>query len=118
VRPTLPGLVLSTPRRFDDERGSFRELWNSERADETGLPRVFVQTNHSRSVRDVLRGLHFQRRWPQGKWVTVIRGEVLDVVVDLRGDVVVGAGRPGHAERCVFEFPEFSPDLLREGDRG
>lgn len=100
MRPTLPGLVLSTPRRFDDERGSFRELWNSERAEETGLPRVFVQTNHSRSVRDVLRGLHFQRRWPQGKWVTVIRGEILDVVVDLRA----GSGTFGQAE--AFELGE------------
>ncbi|MFZ4737469.1 MAG: dTDP-4-dehydrorhamnose 3,5-epimerase [Bradymonadia bacterium] len=80
----LPGLILLAPRRFEDDRGYFRELWNLERAAEQGLPETFVQTNHSRSERDVLRGLHFQRTHPQGKCVTVVRGDVLDVVVDLR----------------------------------
>ncbi len=119
--PILAGLVLFAPRRFDDERGSFRELWNSERADETGLPRVFVQTNHSQSVRDVLRGLHFQRRWPQGKWVTVIRGEILDVVVDLRASSSTfgqaAAFELGEAEgRALYVPPGFAHGFLVRSD--
>jgi dTDP-4-dehydrorhamnose 3,5-epimerase len=92
----LPGLILLAPRRFEDDRGYFRELWNLERAAELGLPEAFVQTNHSRSVCGVLRGLHFQRRHPQGKCVTVVRGDVLDVVVDLR------AGSPTFGESAAF----------------
>ncbi len=82
--PLLPGLVLNVPRRFGDDRGEFREVWNATRVVETGLPPTFVQVNHSRSIRNTLRGLHFQRRHPQGKLVSVIAGAILDVAVDLR----------------------------------
>lgn len=114
---TLAGVVLSAPRRFDDERGFFRELWNAERSAETGLPCAFVQTNHSRSVRNVLRGMHFQRRWPQGKWVTVIRGEILDVVVDLRpGSATFGCSAAfelGEAEgRALYVPPGLAHGFL------
>lgn len=83
-RVNLTGAVVSSPRRFDDVRGFSRELWNAECWAENGLlPRTFVQANDPRSVRDVLRGMDLQRRRPQGTWVTVIRGEILAVVVDL-----------------------------------
>lgn len=80
----LPGLVLHAPARFGDARGAFREVWNTGRAAPMGLPVAFAQVNHSSSARGVLRGLHFQRRHPQGKLVTVVTGAIWDVAVDLR----------------------------------
>ena len=86
VRPTaIPGLVILEPRVFGDARGWFFESYS--RRDLTaalGRPVDFVQDNHSRSARGVLRGLHYQRPFPQGKLVRVGRGEVFDVAVDLR----------------------------------
>lgn len=81
----LPGLLLIQPRVFGDERGFFFESFN-ERAwrELTGLERSFVQHNHSRSARNVVRGLHYQIRQPQGKLVRVISGEIFDVAVDIR----------------------------------
>lgn len=81
----LPGLLLIQPKIFGDERGFFFESFN-ERAwrELTGLERSFVQHNHSRSARNVVRGLHYQIRQPQGKLVRVISGEVFDVAVDIR----------------------------------
>lgn len=81
----LPGLLLIQPKLFGDERGFFFESFN-ERAwrELTGLERSFVQHNHSRSARNVVRGLHYQIRQPQGKLVRVISGEVFDVAVDIR----------------------------------
>lgn len=82
----LPGVVLLRPRVFGDSRGFFLESW-SERDFASLLPGVrFVQENHSRSRRGVLRGLHFQNPFPQGKLIRVVRGRVFDVVVDLRRD--------------------------------
>lgn len=86
VTPTaIPEVLLIEPRVFGDERGFFFESYN-ERAwqQATGLDTRFVQHNHSRSGRHVLRGLHYQIRQPQGKLVRVVRGEVFDVAVDLR----------------------------------
>jgi dTDP-4-dehydrorhamnose 3,5-epimerase len=86
VTPTdLPGVLLLEPKVFGDERGFFFESFNARdfRA-ATGVDTPFVQDNHSRSVRGVLRGIHYQIRHPQGKLVRVIEGEVFDVVVDLR----------------------------------
>ncbi len=86
VRETaLAGVFEITPRRFQDERGFFLERYNEARYRAHGLDAVFVQDNHSRSARGTLRGLHFQRRHPQGKLVECLRGVVYDVVVDLRG---------------------------------
>ena len=85
----LPGVLLVEPRVHRDERGFFLETFHAARfADlaDRGLPTRIVQTNHSRSTRDVLRGLHFQRTRPQGKLVSVIRGEIFDVAVDVRAD--------------------------------
>ncbi len=81
----VPGVVVMEPKVFGDERGFFFESFNARRFREaTGIDANFVQDNHSRSSRNVLRGLHYQIRQPQGKLVRVIAGEVLDVAVDLR----------------------------------
>jgi dTDP-4-dehydrorhamnose 3,5-epimerase len=77
-------VLLIEPRVFEDDRGFFLESFNAGRFSEHGLPNVFPQENHSRSRRGVLRGLHYQLRRPQGKLVTVVRGEVFDVAVDIR----------------------------------
>jgi dTDP-4-dehydrorhamnose 3,5-epimerase len=81
---TIPGVLLLEPRVHSDARGFFFESYNRRTLAEAGVPAEFVQDNHSRSVRDVLRGLHYQVRQPQGKLVRVVAGEVLDVAVDLR----------------------------------
>jgi dTDP-4-dehydrorhamnose 3,5-epimerase len=81
----LPGVLVIEPDVFGDARGFFLETWNRERYLQAGFPDVgFVQDNHSRSGRGVLRGLHFQLRHPQGKLVQVVRGAVFDVAVDIR----------------------------------
>ena len=80
----LPGVLVVEPRVFGDDRGFLVETYSAARFAEHGLPTTFVQDNHSRSARGVLRGLHYQRRNPQGKLVFVVRGEVWDVAVDIR----------------------------------
>lgn len=81
----IPDVLLIEPKIFGDERGFFFESFNQARFEEAiGQPVRFVQDNHSRSVRNVLRGLHYQIQQPQGKLVRVVQGEVFDVAVDLR----------------------------------
>jgi len=81
----IPDVLLLEPTIYEDERGFFFESFNQKRfADATGLNIRFVQDNHSRSVKRVLRGLHYQIRRPQGKLLRVTAGEVFDVAVDLR----------------------------------
>lgn len=82
----LADCLLLEPRVFGDERGFFLESWNERVFAEIGLDVHFVQDNHSRSRRGILRGLHYQVRQPQGKLVWVVTGEVFDVAVDLRRD--------------------------------
>ena len=85
IATAIPDVLVVEPRVFGDERGFFFESFNQKRWLElTGLAVNFVQHNHSRSGRHVLRGLHYQIRQPQGKLVRVIRGEVFDVAVDIR----------------------------------
>ena len=85
VTPTaLPEVLLIEPRVFGDDRGFFYESWNRRAFAAAGIDVDFVQDNHSRSRRNVLRGLHYQVRNVQGKLVRVTAGEVWDVVVDLR----------------------------------
>lgn len=85
VIPTeLPGVVVIEPRVFGDARGLFFESWSAERYAAAGIGAPFVQDNVSVSPRGVLRGLHYQWPKPQGKLVGVLRGEVFDVVVDVR----------------------------------
>ena len=81
----LKGCLIIEPRVFGDERGFFLETFQAVRYEqEAGIDLPFVQDNHSRSARGVLRGLHFQKTKPQGKLVRVVRGEVYDVAVDIR----------------------------------
>lgn len=93
----IPGLIVIEPKVFADARGFFMETWQEQVFRDHGLDVHFVQDNHSRSARGVLRGLHYQVQRPQGKLVRVVVGEVFDVAVDLR------AGSPTfgrwHAER-------------------
>lgn len=82
----IEGLKIITPKVFGDERGYFYETYQYEDYKAAGIPEVFVQDNQSASKKGVLRGLHFQKEFPQDKLVRVIRGEVFDVAVDLRQD--------------------------------
>ncbi len=85
LTPTeIPDVLLVEPRVFGDERGFFYESYNRRELASAGLDAEFVQDNHSRSARGVLRGLHYQIQHPQGKLVRVTAGEVFDVVVDMR----------------------------------
>ncbi len=84
VDTALPGVKLIEPRVFGDDRGFFLETWNARAFADAGLDLHFVQDNHSRSARGVLRGLHFQIVNPQGKLVRVTAGAVFDVAVDVR----------------------------------
>jgi dTDP-4-dehydrorhamnose 3,5-epimerase len=80
----LPGVVLVEPTVFSDPRGFFMETYHAPKFAEAGISEAFVQDNHSRSVQDTLRGLHYQIERPQGKLVRVVAGEVFDVAVDIR----------------------------------
>ncbi|MFM2484507.1 dTDP-4-dehydrorhamnose 3,5-epimerase [Celerinatantimonas yamalensis] len=85
IQTTLDGCVIIEPQVFGDHRGFFLETFQAKRyADEAGIIQPFVQDNHSRSTKGVLRGLHFQKTKPQGKLVRVVSGEVFDVAVDIR----------------------------------
>lgn len=83
IETALPGVLIIEPKVFGDQRGFFIETFQVERYREAGIELPFVQDNHSRSPRGVLRGLHFQRTRPQGKLVSVSRGAVYDVAVDI-----------------------------------
>jgi dTDP-4-dehydrorhamnose 3,5-epimerase len=85
VNPTrFPEVLLLEPRVFGDARGFFFESWNERELERTGIRARFVQDNHSRSGRGVLRGLHYQIRQPQGKLIRVVAGEIFEVAVDIR----------------------------------
>jgi dTDP-4-dehydrorhamnose 3,5-epimerase len=85
IHPTeIPNVVVLEPKVFEDQRGFFMEIYRKSLFRELGVDVDFVQDNHSRSVKNTLRGLHYQIHNPQGKLVRVIRGEVFDVAVDLR----------------------------------
>ncbi len=85
IPQAIPEVLLLEPRVFGDERGFFFESFNQRQFEEAvGRSVSFVQDNHSRSVRNVLRGLHYQVQQPQGKLVRVVQGEVFDVAVDIR----------------------------------
>ena len=82
----IEGLCVITPALHGDSRGYFMETYSARDMEEAGLDIVFVQDNQSMSTKGVLRGLHFQKHFPQTKLVRVIKGEVFDVAVDLRAD--------------------------------
>jgi len=80
----IPDVLVIEPDLFGDERGFFKETWHAEKYQARGINLPFVQDNHSRSSRGVLRGLHYQLKQPQGKLVRVTSGAVFDVAVDIR----------------------------------
>src|SRR5436305_380724 len=84
IPTSIPDVKIVEPRVFGDDRGFFYESWNARTLAEAGIDATFVQDNHSRSTRGVLRGLHYQIEHAQGKLVRAVTGEVFDVVVDLR----------------------------------
>src|SRR6476469_5914045 len=85
IRTDLPDVIIIEPTVFGDERGFFFESFNERKfRDLTGVDANFVQDNHSKSVKGVLRGLHYQLQQTQGKLVRVVAGSVLDVAVDIR----------------------------------
>lgn len=86
IETKIPDVKIIEPKVFGDERGFFMETWNERAFREAGIDTNFVQDNHSRSIKNTLRGLHYQIKQPQGKLVRVTRGEVFDVAVDLRGN--------------------------------
>lgn len=84
IETAIPGVLIIEPKVFGDDRGFFLESWSAKTFGEAGLDLAFVQDNHSRSSRGVLRGMHYQRPNPQGKLVRVTAGAVYDVAVDMR----------------------------------
>ncbi|MBR1482591.1 MAG: dTDP-4-dehydrorhamnose 3,5-epimerase [Ruminococcus sp.] len=86
TKAPIEGLYIIEPTVHGDSRGYFMETYNQKDMREAGLDMVFVQDNQSKSKKGVLRGLHFQKQYPQGKLVRVFEGEVFDVAVDLRKD--------------------------------
>ena len=84
IETGLSGVLIIEPKVFGDARGFFLESWNQQAFADVGLAMAFVQDNHSRSTRGVLRGLHYQLENPQGKLVRVTQGAVFDVAVDVR----------------------------------
>jgi dTDP-4-dehydrorhamnose 3,5-epimerase len=113
----LPEVKLITPRLFGDARGFFLESYNARVFAEAGLPTEWRQDNHSRSVRGVLRGLHYQLHEPQGKLVRVTRGRVFDVAVDIRRSSPtfgrwVGAVLDDEAAQMLLVPPGFAHGFL------
>ena len=84
VKTPIEGVLLIKPQVVGDARGYFVETWQKERYEAAGINLPFVQDNHSKSTKGILRGLHFQKQHPQGKLVMVSLGEVFDVAVDIR----------------------------------
>ena len=84
IQTEIPDVLILEPVIYEDERGLFFESYNKRDLAEVGISAEFVQDNHSRSVHNVLRGLHYQIQQPQGKLVRVIAGEIFDVAVDIR----------------------------------
>jgi dTDP-4-dehydrorhamnose 3,5-epimerase len=106
VKQSIPDILAIEPQIFGDGRGFFLELFRRDRYEEAGITTNFVQDNLSRSTANVLRGLHLQNPKPQGKLVTVVRGTILDVAVDVR----VGSPTFGHHVR--IELSEYNPRQL------
>ena len=100
IKTAIPRVLIIEPKIFGDARGFFLETFQAERYAPHGIDRPFVQDNLSRSARGTLRGLHFQNPKPQGKLVTVLRGAVRDVVVDVR------IGSPTFGRHVVVELDD------------
>lgn len=121
VETALPGVLLIEPKVFGDDRGFFMESWNAESFGQAGLDLTFVQDNHSKSARGVLRGLHYQNPEPQGKLVRVVAGVVFDVAVDLRRSSPtfgrwVGYELSAENKRMLWVPPGFAHGFLSLAD--
>jgi dTDP-4-dehydrorhamnose 3,5-epimerase len=117
IETALPGVKLIEPRVFGDDRGFFLESWNAASFAAAGLDVTFVQDNHSRSAKGVLRGLHYQLGKPQGKLVRVTMGAVFDVAVDIRRSSRdfgrwVGYELSDHNKRMLYVPPGFAHGFL------
>ena len=116
-KTSIPGVLVFTPDIFGDARGFFLQTYQTREYAAAGLDRVFVQDNLSRSCRGTVRGLHYQLRHPQGKLVSVLRGAVLDVAVDIR------RGSPTFGKSVAVELSEdnrqqlFIPEGFAHGFR-
>lgn len=84
IKLEIPDIILIEPKIISDERGFFLETYQKKRFTDAGIPNDFVQDNHSSSEKNVLRGMHYQIKQPQGKLVRVIAGEIFDVALDIR----------------------------------
>ncbi len=118
----LPDVKLLTPRVFGDDRGFFMESFNARVFAEAGLPTEWLQDNHSRSARGVLRGLHYQLTNPQGKLVRVTQGAVFDVAVDMRRSSPsfgqwVGAELSAENHQMLYVPPGFAHGFLVLSER-
>ena len=117
IETSIPDVKLIKPKVFGDERGFFMETWNERAFREAGIDATFVQDNHSRSVRNTLRGLHYQIKKSQGKLVRVTRGEVFDVALDLRSESPtfgqwVGEHLSEYNNRMLWVPPGFAHGFL------
>jgi len=117
----IPDVLMIEPKVFGDSRGFFFESWNARAFAAAGIDASFVQDNHSRSHRGVLRGLHYQIEHAQGKLVRVIEGEVFDVAVDLRRSSAtfgrnIGVALSASNRRMLFIPPGFAHGFLVVSD--
>ena len=117
----IPDVLMIEPKVFGDSRGFFFESWNARAFAAAGIDASFVQDNHSRSHRGVLRGLHYQIEHAQGKLVRVIEGEVFDVAVDLRRSSAtfgrnIGVALSAANRRMLFIPPGFAHGFLVVSD--
>ena len=117
----IPDVLMIEPKVFGDSRGFFFESWNARAFAAAGINASFVQDNHSRSHRGVLRGLHYQIEHAQGKLVRVIEGEVFDVAVDLRRSSAtfgrnIGVALSAANRRMLFIPPGFAHGFLVVSD--
>jgi len=113
TRTKLPGVLVIEPDVFGDDRGWFFESWAQRRYAEIGVPELFVQDNVSFSAHGILRGLHLQHPWGQGKLVQVVHGEVFDVAVDVRVDSAtfgqwIGTSLSAENHKQVYIPPGFA----------
>ena len=118
---SIPDVRMFEPKVFGDARGFFFECWNARAFAAAGIDAAFVQDNHSRSHRGVLRGLHYQIEHAQGKLVRVVEGEVFDVAVDLRRSSAtfgrhVAATLSAENRRMLFIPPGFAHGFLVVSD--
>lgn len=114
VTTDLPGVLIIEPKVFGDERGFFYESFNAKVFKEaTGLNTQFIQDNHSRSQKGVLRGLHYQLENTQDKLVRACAGEILDVAVDVRRQLAAFWQMGGRTPFCAEQSPAVDPQRFR-----